>query len=386
MLGACALSAVAAAGCTHGETEVCDGIDDNGNGLVDEGCACQPFSVEVPFRVTSALSLGDGWALTTTDLSETATFLAAVSDPSASQVQMGYARIDGSGAVRINLPALDGLFGPNPRPFAWTGTELAYLWAGASAEHIATMTPDGVPVVTGPDLGIDHPAGSPVPPSSAMIQATKTGFDLTLRAFTSYPYSYFVSTDASGTSVRSSLLGASTSWATALGEINGTSVVAWFAHLSPGDGDAFTVGVMPDSASHPDNGPGRAQLADSDVPSLLATNGASASNGHEIILLGGPQSTSDYSFDGTTVSVLRTGGRAIAWAGDHYEIARESDTGLLQVQVAPDNTITLEQWVAPTLGYQLLDAVVAADASHVLYGQFIEGTGGNYQVLTQVCL
>jgi len=361
---------------------------------------CQPFSVEVPFRVYAALSIGGDWALATTDVGNASSIVETLSGTvdSGAEHQSGYARLDGAGAVKVSHPTLDGLFGLSPQPFAWNGHALAYLWASSTEAHLRTMTPDAAPLVTGPDLNIANMNrfdNLVPPPPVGLVLATSTGFDAVIRSYAAagYAIASYRSMDAQGASDASSekLLGASASWASAVGVVNGKAVAAWFAHEGPGSGDVSAVGAMPDAALEYGTAPGSAKLYMPSTTNIFqpATNAASASSGSEIVLLGEEPSRAAAVFDGTTgqSSTLSVDGRAIAWAGDHYEIAAHgSGEALDRVQLAADHTVTATTPVPGTQDGQLLDAVVAADASRALFGRFYTLDGTNHQVLTQVCL
>ena len=110
-----------------GSGEPCNGIDDNGNGLVDEGCPCTPFTMNYPTENFSGLpiSTGSDWIVNAGD---------------------HYDRIDGTtGALVASFPA-----DANDVITAWNGSALVGFDAGA----VKFLALDGTVVATGPATGV----------------------------------------------------------------------------------------------------------------------------------------------------------------------------------------------------------------------------------------
>lgn len=146
MLRGLALIGIAVSGCTGGQPERCNGIDDNGDGRVDEGCTCTPFSTTLPVEINPMLlGLGDGWAATT--------------PPDVSQSRT-YVRLDGAGQIAAMSSLPDLVAALWLQSLAWDGSRLAYIAGDIGGDvHLALLGPDGTSLGRGPDLGLAGATG-----------------------------------------------------------------------------------------------------------------------------------------------------------------------------------------------------------------------------------
>ncbi|HEY0194459.1 MAG TPA: hypothetical protein VGC42_25275 [Kofleriaceae bacterium] len=363
--------AAACSGGSHGAPpvdaggEACNGIDDNGDGRIDEGCACAPFSVEVPFRVMSAVSLGNSWALTTTtDL-----------QPSpGDRVPAGYARIDGRGTVLDHEDLLDGLVGPSPQPFAWDGHALTYVWTSDTDSHLAMIGPDATPIATGPSLGLAAQVLNGGAVLDALILATPAGFDIAAQVVGQlYPIGAVASTDAHGAPLPSTvkaLPGGGPRGTYHLDLIAGQTMIVWSGHDV--EQDPYWVSPLATLQRN-----------------MITRPYAVVSSGAEMLLFGEPGLQLQWVYDGTTATRVSLGVDAVgaAWTGDHYELAALAPDGVLEeVRLSRDHAVTATTPLSTVDGSAVYNSVVAADASHALFGRFYSVGGATHQVLTQVCL
>lgn len=384
--GAIGLAAAAglAPGCTgsHDKPEVCNGVDDNDDGRVDEGCPCTPFEVEVPFRVNAAVSLGDGWALVGNEL--------ALKQPA--DAHASYVRISDAGAVTAMAP-LDGVAWGERHQLAWTGSEIAYVWGDTTSAHVAFLAPDGTRTHAGPNISI--PAASvPFPaPTHGMIRRTAAGYDVlvTAPAGSGAPLAYFASTDATGAPKGSTLPAPSGagSRAFALGSLGGATVVGWTEIQGGGAKFDSAYAGPPFSKDH---------VIDTNRQLGFFPLDAGDGDGDGTIMVFVLPDVV-VRFDGTTAtSKSLVNPQEIAWTGDHFEVAAVlgdvNGTTAGEVGLARDLTVLPQKTIFPpsvqgdSIGNDATaaHATVAADARRALFGFFYAVNGVGHQALSQVCL
>ncbi len=135
-----AITATPDAACSS-QPELCNGIDDNCNGEVDEGCPCTPFDVTLPLGEGGLVWLGDRYAMFTNNSGTTALTI-----------------VDTTGAITGSYAFPDNPT-PFPRSIAWTGTELVVAFSDPMQRQIVIQrfTPDAsaieMPIVIGPNGG-----------------------------------------------------------------------------------------------------------------------------------------------------------------------------------------------------------------------------------------
>ena len=129
-------------------TETCNGVDDNCNGAIDEGCACIPFDITLPFSGATSVALawlGTGYlAVFNTVMSVLVVAIGA----------------DGSVGAPVALAPVGQC--SSALGLAWNGSSLAVVCADVTTELRVIVVEQG-PVVLGPeaDLGIGA-AGRPI--------------------------------------------------------------------------------------------------------------------------------------------------------------------------------------------------------------------------------
>jgi hypothetical protein len=112
-----------------GQAEVCNGIDDNLDGLIDENCPCTPFSVALGQSATappidSALLVSTGTGFIVYDLA------------------LGFVYVDAAGNVGAPYPITLAASGER---IVWDGSALMHAWFPFNnAVEVDRVTPDGV--------------------------------------------------------------------------------------------------------------------------------------------------------------------------------------------------------------------------------------------------
>lgn len=121
-------------GCSQ-QAERCNGVDDNCDGAIDEGCTCTPFDVTLPnSRYGAALAwLGNGYAV-------------LLLNGSAATLTV----LDEAGKVvgTSPLPATDATLIQAPGTITWTGAEIAVVWATSAQVQLARYSPAAAPIGT----------------------------------------------------------------------------------------------------------------------------------------------------------------------------------------------------------------------------------------------
>jgi hypothetical protein len=361
--------------------EACNGIDDTGDGRIDEGCPCTAFVVDVPFRVHSAVSLGDGWALVTNELTARQTVDAHAS----------YTRIDDTGSV-VAMQLLDGVAWGGRHQFAWNGSEIAYVAGDPDGVHVAFLSGEGVKTRNGLPIAISHVSPFPSLPHG-MIASTPGGYNLLVSApaGSGAPIAYFASTDRAGAPQAATLQapGGAGSRAFALGSLGGSAAVGW----TPIQGGGLTYDRAyagpPFSQDHP-----------IDTNQLLGPYSFDSGDGDgDGTMMAFILPRVVVSFDGAhAVSKTLTGPEAIAWTGDVFEVAAigsdqnsvtAGEVGLTrELSILPQRTIFPDTVKGDLLinAPALASVMVAADARRALFGFFYTVNGVGHQALSQVCL
>lgn len=376
------LATLVFAGCTaRPAEEACNGIDDTGDGRIDEGCLCKAFVVDVPFRVHSAVSLGDGWALVTNELMAKQT-----ADSHAS-----YTRIDDAGSV-VAMQSLDGVAWGGRHQLAWNGSELAYVAGDPDGVHVAFLSVDGVKTHSGPLIAISHPAPFLSLPHG-LIASTPGGYNILVSApaGSGAPMAYFASTDRAGAPQTAMLQapGGGGSRGFALGSLGGTAAVGWTPIQGGGLKYDSAYAGPPFSLDHP-----------IDTNQLLGSYSFDSGDGDgDGTMMAFILPRVVVSFDGThAVSKTLAGPQAIAWTGDVFEVAAISsdqdsvtagEVGLTrELSILPQKTIFPDTVKGDlvTSDPATASVMVAADARRALFGFFYTTNGVAHQALSQVCL
>jgi hypothetical protein len=249
--------------------EVCNGIDDDCDGKIDEGCGCTPFSMATPDTSSNWLvSTGDGW----------------VTDNG-----MAFERIADDGTVTVG--ASGTVVGAASGPAVWDGTHLVFVGANNALQFAMA---DGTIVAQGPSLGFQNG-------DLGEVNANDHGFDVAL-AYHEYA---FIETDPSGAPI------ASTSIAddglprtpTGLTTRDGAPFASW-----------YTNGVIDVASPDPPN-----QLAPTALP-LGGQEGGIASDGHRVLLV----NSQLYRIDGADITTITPPAgetfQTVGWTGDGWDV------------------------------------------------------------------
>jgi hypothetical protein len=348
-----------------------------------DGPPCAPFSVELPFRVQAAVSLGQDWGLVTNDL------LATRQTP---DLHASYARLDDTGTVVATAPLAGTTWGRRHQ-LAWNGTEIVYVSTSPTDVHLSFLAPDGRKTHDGPNLieGVTLPplAGSP---ASGIVRPTARGYAIVLDIpFTdAHPNAGFASTDLTGASsvapfLRPDGVG---SQVLALGALGDTVVVGW----TPFEVHDFFQPFYAGPAFSTDRVAFKAPQPWTDSYDV----GDGDSDG-AIMMLVVPDRVA-VRFDGTsTMSIPLDGPRAVAWTGSAFEVltihANQTGLAIGEVALTRDLEILHQAPIFPdsargeyTTDAHDQDAFVSAGPGRVLFGFFNVVSGVGHQALAQVCL
>jgi hypothetical protein len=143
ILGACASDS------SSSGAELCNGVDDNSDGVIDEGCPCTAFDISFPVQTTGAAMawVGDGYRVVAGQNT--------ANQPRDNTIQT----IDASGALGSVFTVSGSTEGQisNGPTLAWSGTVLGVVWTSnaggislARFDHAGTR----LGVTSLPDLGI----------------------------------------------------------------------------------------------------------------------------------------------------------------------------------------------------------------------------------------
>ncbi len=262
--------------------EVCNGIDDDCDGLIDEGCPCAPFSVSAtnigvqPWLVSE----GVGWATASSS---------------------AFYRIDDSGSITASAP------GPQSsqttqETVAWTGENLVYL----AGTNLVFASPAGDTLMTGPALDVG--AGG-----YDQVSWDGQGFAVA-SGFSEYT---FVTTDAEGVELASTSAPGMGTLEVPVGisRRNNANVVAWYR-----DGTLELSTPAPPAAL--------------DAVAVSATGGqlgTMASDGHRVLLLNRDANFANvYAIDDTGITLVPLSVGAIfdvGWTGDGWDLVTLDTTG-----------------------------------------------------------
>lgn len=121
--------------------EVCNGIDDNCDGAVDEGCPCTPFDTStptVPLGILDFAWIGTGYLVISMD-----------------SVNVNVRKIyeDGGPGPMSVLSTISGYASSGSLGFAWTGNELGAVWRRNTSQIVLTRF-DANATSLGPEIEV----------------------------------------------------------------------------------------------------------------------------------------------------------------------------------------------------------------------------------------
>jgi hypothetical protein len=200
-------------------TEPCNGIDDNGNGIVDEGCPCTPFTrtYAQEFQNTAVPS-GRGWLVYDGDV----------------------VQLDSAGTPGASV-AIDTQSPPaGTQDFAWDGSRVAYV---SSTGALALTALDGTDAQLGPSNASLA--------NESSVRWNGSGFDIAAGQGLGPSTLWFEQTDGSGTPLTAlaSDASASAQYPRALMSLGGVAWVAWYQQ----GGSGMFVGGGPVTPPQPFN-------------------------------------------------------------------------------------------------------------------------------------
>lgn len=330
--------------------EPCNGIDDNGDGQIDEGCPCEAYSNELPTVLDPMLvSLGAGWATI------------ARSGASAS-----YVRLDDRGHLLAATAIPDLGSTGRLRALAWDGNRLSYL-GGLGDTYLAHLTVDGQADGRGPSLDLPDNVGR-------VIAVTASGYHAAITRPINNPPT-FVALDRAG-QIQTTINGTGAPGsAIDIVERADGPVLAWTSSASVA-GDDWNVGPL---------------LHGVRVTLATAGSGNIATDGTTVLMAVGGHV---FAWDGATVTQVSgvTGALAVAWTGRTWQVVTGDETYAVIHVVSLDTSLSVtdsEQVFAipPTSGTSsyVASAAVAGDARRLAVSlqSYVAGVG--HQQLIQLC-
>ncbi len=145
-----ALADASADGDAMSAVELCNGIDDTGDGIIDEGCPCTELSIQV-----AAIAMGDGPGLAW--LGDRYVLAGAFTNQGAA-----LRTIDATGVAGapVTVGSTTAAFSQSGDVVAWSGDELAVVWIDGTtayfARYDASLSPIGTPLMLDINVGSVH--------------------------------------------------------------------------------------------------------------------------------------------------------------------------------------------------------------------------------------